>query len=152
MADPFQIRPATRSDIPAVVAIERMAFTDPWPPAAFIGVLGSYVMVVLRERRLIGYLVARIIDRDGEILNLAVHPEARRVGAARELLRRGLGDLVDAGVRKVRLEVRQSNEPAKSLYRSFGFREAGTLTGYYVQPREDAVVMTAVFGSKNSSK
>ncbi len=152
MADPFQIRPATRSDIPAVVAIERMAFTDPWPPAVFIHALGSYVTVALREDRLIGYLVARIIDRRGEILNLAVHPEARREGAARELLRRGLGDLADAGARKVNLEVRQSNEPAQSLYRSFGFRKVGTRTGYYVRPREDAVVMTAVFGSKNSSK
>jgi ribosomal-protein-alanine N-acetyltransferase len=152
MADPYQIRPATRSDIPAVVAIERLAFSDPWPPAAFIGVLGAYAMVALREDRLIGYLVARIIDREGEILNLAVHPEARRGGAARELLRRGLGDLEDRGVQKVHLEVRKSNEPAQSLYRSFGFRRVGARTGYYVRPREDAVIMTAVLGAKNSSK
>jgi ribosomal-protein-alanine N-acetyltransferase len=152
MADPFQIRQAIRSDIPALVAIERLVFTDPWPPAAFIGCLTSYVIVAVREGWVVGYLVARFTDLKGEILNLAVHPEDRRGGAAKGLVRRALDDFAGAGVREVRLEVRKSNAPAQSLYRTFGFREVGSRPGYYIRPREDAVVMTAVFGPKKGSQ
>jgi ribosomal-protein-alanine N-acetyltransferase len=148
MADRFRIRQATRSDIPALVAIERLAFTDPWPPAAFIGCLTSYLIVAVWEDRVVGYLVARFTDREGEILNLAVHPEDRRGGAAKGLVGRALDDFAGAGVGEVHLEVRKSNAPAQSLYRTFGFREVGTRPGYYVRPKEDAVVMTAVFGPK----
>jgi ribosomal-protein-alanine N-acetyltransferase len=41
------------------------------------------------------------------------------------------------------LEVRASNRPAQELYRAFGFAPAGIRKGYYVETKEDAIVMWA---------
>jgi ribosomal-protein-alanine N-acetyltransferase len=47
------------------------------------------------------------------------------------------------GARSLTLEVRMSNEPAKSLYRKFGFAPAGIRKNYYPEVNEDALVMWA---------
>ncbi|HZH02830.1 MAG TPA: GNAT family N-acetyltransferase, partial [Myxococcaceae bacterium] len=39
------------------------------------------------------------------------------------------------------LEVRRSNRAAQCLYESFGFKPVGLRPNYYVEEREDAVVM-----------
>ena len=43
------------------------------------------------------------------------------------------------------LEVRASNEPAISLYKSFGFSEVGVRKKYY-ENTEDALLLTKFFG------
>jgi ribosomal-protein-alanine N-acetyltransferase len=47
----------------------------------------------------------------------------------------------ERGVRTFTLEVRQSNDRARKLYESAGFRAVGTRKGYYSSTREDAIVM-----------
>jgi len=54
---------------------------------------------------------------------------------AREAVRRG--------ARNLTLEVRVSNEAAKGLYRRFGLAPAGIRKGYYVETKEDAIIMWA---------
>ena len=45
------------------------------------------------------------------------------------------------GVRAIALEVRESNEGARKLYESYGFRQEAVRKGYYHSPQEDAVIM-----------
>jgi ribosomal-protein-alanine N-acetyltransferase len=40
------------------------------------------------------------------------------------------------------LEVRASNKTAQVLYEKYGFKEVGLRHGYYLDNREDAVIMT----------
>jgi ribosomal-protein-alanine N-acetyltransferase len=87
--------------------------------------------------------MARISGEEGEILNLAVLPKSRRKGIARCLLEEALGSIAAAGVLEVYLEVRQSNDPALSLYQAHGFRPVGLRPDYYRDPREDALVLRA---------
>ena len=44
------------------------------------------------------------------------------------------------------LEVRKSNAPARALYERFGFETLGERKSYYINPREDAVIMTLGLG------
>ncbi len=78
---------------------------------------------------------------------VGVHPERRRRGIARALVRTLLGALGAAGARQVYLEVRESNVAARQLYAAYGFGEVGRRARYYRRPVEDAVILRAAIGS-----
>ena len=145
MAVGYQIRPAQLADIPELAELEPRCFSDPWSAAGFREMLSApYIMGLIAEgksRKIAGYLVARVIEDEGEILNLAVEPEKRRKGIGGLLLESGLDTLKTLGVQAVFLEVRVSNQAAIDLYLSKGFRPIGHRHGYYRRPVEDAMVL-----------
>ena len=144
MDAPYRIRSAILADVEAMVAIERRAFGDPWSEASFREALTSpwtFGIVGQTGRGVMGYLIAREVAGTGEVLNLAVAPEARRRGLGGTLLRAGLVALRHRRVTEVFLEVRESNHSAQSLYLGHGFRPVGQRASYYRNPREDAVVL-----------
>jgi [ribosomal protein S18]-alanine N-acetyltransferase len=88
-----------------------------------------------------GYVVALDAADEGEILNLAVAPTARRHGLGRALVQQTVAVLSARGVEEVYLEVRESNGPARALYAAHGFKEVGRRRQYYRRPVEDAIVL-----------
>jgi [ribosomal protein S18]-alanine N-acetyltransferase len=90
-----------------------------------------------------GFLVARRIAGDLEILNLAVRPEARRRGTGTELLRRCFEWGRSFGAASAVLEVRAANSDALHFYRRRGFEAIGRRKQYYVAPIDDALVLRA---------
>jgi ribosomal protein S18 acetylase RimI-like enzyme len=62
---------------------------------------------------------------DAQLLNVAVHPDARGRGIATALVEEGLRAMGAAGVSEVRLEVRPSNASARRVYERTGWREVG---------------------------
>jgi len=88
-----------------------------------------------------GYAVAHHAADEAEILNLGVAPAQRRRGLGRALVVHLMALLADRGVRAVYLEVRESNDAARCLYRQLGFRDVGRRPGYYRRPVEDAVIL-----------
>lgn len=146
MAEPYLIRRVSSADVPALVAIERACFSDPWTASGIretIQYETAHAFVAESGGEAVGYVMARISGEEGEILNLAVLPKSRRKGIARCLLDEALGSIAAAGVTEAYLEVRQSNEQAISLYQSHGFRPVGLRADYYRDPREDALVLRA---------
>jgi [ribosomal protein S18]-alanine N-acetyltransferase len=142
MDAPWQIRPARSADGRRLVPLERRCFSDPWSADAFEELLRSpFGRALVAERLGEGYLVARAVAGEGEILNLAVAPEARRQGLGALLLESGLGALIEAGAREVFLEVREGNASAQALYQRRGFRPIGRRARYYRNPVEDAIVL-----------
>jgi len=101
----------------------------------------SFLVAEAAGERIVGYIVALDAADEGEILNLAVSPATRRTGLGRALVHEMLEALSDRGVRKVYLEVRESNAPARALYAAHGFKEAGRRKQYYRRPVEDAIVL-----------
>jgi len=149
---PMRVRPFTPEDVPAVAALERRVFGDPWPESFFLDELSqplSFARVAERgagnparaEAGLAGYLVAWLGSEEGHLGNLAVAPEQRREGVARALVEELLAAARQAGVKSLALEVRVSNDAAQALYRSLGFRLAGLRRGYYRDTGEDALIM-----------
>jgi ribosomal-protein-alanine N-acetyltransferase len=132
-------------DLDEVLAIERASFTMPWSRGAFLYEIEqnrvAHCDVVRDGDGIVGYLCVWEIADESHVTNVAVHPEHRRRGIARDLL---AGLLTDARARDLRivvLEVRPSNQPAIALYESFGFRVTGRRRGYYYDTGEDALVM-----------
>jgi len=139
------VRPVDRADLLAVVRIERACFSDPWPYDAFERLLDEPAFLVAeREGAVVGYVVADSTPnhgRDiGHVKDLAVHPEAREQGIGRTLLRSALARLRAVGVAVVRLEVRESNAAARSLYADEGFDPIRRVSNYY-RDGEDALVL-----------
>ncbi|MDB2225956.1 ribosomal protein S18-alanine N-acetyltransferase [Halorubrum ezzemoulense] len=139
------VRQAERADLLAVVRIERACFSDPWPHDAFERLLDEPAFLVAeREGAVVGFVVADRTPnhgRDiGHVKDLAVHPDARGEGIGRTLLRSALTRLRATGVAVVRLEVREGNDPARSLYADEGFEPVRRVGGYY-RDGEDALVL-----------
>lgn len=140
----YRIRPARNADAMPLAEIERRCFSDPWSMAGIEETIqhGTTLGFVAElSGRVTGYLMIRTSGEEGEILNLAVLPEHRRRGIARELLARGIAALRSQGVTEAYLEVRESNQAAISLYGANGFTPVGMRPHYYRSPPEDALVL-----------
>jgi ribosomal-protein-alanine acetyltransferase len=83
----------------------------------------------------------RIID-EAELRNIAVDPAHQHQGVGKALLAEGHRRLLEAGAKRVFLEVRQSNKAALALYYSAGFGLHSQRKDYYHDPREDAYVLS----------
>jgi ribosomal-protein-alanine N-acetyltransferase len=87
-----------------------------------------------------GYICCRAVAGEAEILKIAVTEPFRRQGVGALLLGKAIDRMVEEKVTRCYLEVRDSNHIAKSLYEKYGFRQIGHRKGYYISPREDAIV------------
>jgi [ribosomal protein S18]-alanine N-acetyltransferase len=104
------------------------------------------------EGGIVGFLVARPLVQETEILNFAVHSEARRRGIGTTLLKEALEWSRSVGAGKVILEVRASNDGALKFYERRGFRSIGRRAKYYTDPVEDALVQGFVFSGPQGLK
>jgi len=136
------IRRMRVGDIDQVLAIEELSFKYPWSRKTFeielVKDFGISLVAVVNDK-VVGYLIEWLIADEIHIANLAVHPEWRGKGIAKTLIQKGI--INDGNFSRVRLEVRYSNIPARSLYAKLGFTEIGIEKGYYVQDNEDAIIM-----------
>jgi len=135
------LRRMRSSDLPAVMEIDAASLPKPWSDAIWRSEIESPfgLYLVLEEgEEVIGQIGVRSVLDELHITNVAVHPEHRRRGHARALIRGALSAYPDA--RLVHLEVRPTNGPARTLYGSLGFRETGRRPRYYGD--EDALLMT----------
>jgi len=93
------------------------------------------------NRRAVGFCSFwRVLD-ELHINNLAVLPELRRTGIGSTLLAFVLQKGLELGAKRATLEVRRSNDAARTLYDRFGFSVAGVRANYYSKPVEDALVL-----------
>lgn len=138
-----RVRQAERADLLAVHRIEQAAFPQPWPFGAFEQYLGESGFLVAEAGAVLGYVVADAVPNHGRplghIKDIAVHENHRGRGVGSRLLERALGVLDARGVRSVKLEVRETNGRAQSLYSRYGFVHRRTVPRYY-SDGEDALV------------
>ena len=144
MADVFY-RLAKPEDIDEIVRLEERCFpTEPWSRQMFTEELENYMalfMVAEVDGRIAGYLIAWIIvPIECQVGSIAVLPEYRRQGIARQLLGILLQTCRQTGTPDAYLEVRVSNTAAIELYSSLGFVQDGLRKAYY-QDGEDAITM-----------
>ncbi len=142
----ISIVPMTSEHLDAVAALERLCFPNPWSRAMFAeeldNALSAYLVALDEAGTVVGYAGLQVILDEGTILNIAVHPDARRRGIASQLLQVFLNFAEGNHLAFLTLEVRASNYDAIALYGSRGFREVGRRKNYYEHPREDALIMT----------
>lgn len=90
---------------------------------------------------LVGMIGGWALDQEAEIHLIYVRSSDRRRGFGRMLMDSFLRGLDGSGVRSSYLEVRQSNQAARFLYYSMGFKLQGVRKNYYQNPSEDGLVM-----------
>ncbi len=144
-AEGVTLRQAQQADLLDVFRIETASFSQPWPFAAFEQFLGEPgFLVAVVDGVIVGYVVSDVTPnygRDiGHVKDIAVHPEHRGDGLGRHLLTESMATLLVGGASVVKLEVREGNEPALTLYRDVGFQPVRRVPGYY-QDGEAALVM-----------
>ena len=136
----------TEKDLPEVHEIESLVFPQPWSMDAFRqeirSVLGRYLVVRLDER-VVGYVGIMLVEDEGHITTLAVHPDYQRQGIGTRMLEEVINMALRARVTYITLEVRVSNNAARRLYQRYGFRDVGVRKGYYTDTGEDALVMVS---------
>lgn len=129
-----RVRQAEPADLSAVYRIERSAFPQPWPLGAFEQFVGQSGFLVAEDAGVVGYVVADVAANNGRALghvkDLAVSSGRRREGIGSLLLANAL-QVLDGRADTVKLEVRESNERALSLYRDYGFEYHQTVPDYY---------------------
>jgi [ribosomal protein S18]-alanine N-acetyltransferase len=145
-AQPILFHPMVAADLPHVLEIERLVFPNPWTPGLFLHELKlAFSRLVLARtnngaRRVLGYVCWWVVGDEVHILNLAVHPDARRSGTGRALVQRVVDDAAAHAAVSVSLEVGRGNEAAAALYRSMGFTQTGVRRNYYGEGK-DAIIM-----------
>lgn len=102
--------------------------------------------VAASENQLVGFVVARRMADEVEILNLAVERTHRRRGVASQLLDTALEFARACGAGRAFLEVRESNAGAITFYRRRGFVPTARRPRYYSDPIEDALVFSCKLG------
>ncbi len=140
------IRKMELNDLEQVVAIDQLSFSLPWPARSFQFELtdneASRCWVADLDGRVIAMLVGWFIVDELHVATIATHPEFRGQGIGKEILLYALRSASEEGAVKSFLEVRESNEVAQKMYRSFGFVEDGRRKGYYKDNGEDAILMS----------
>jgi ribosomal-protein-alanine N-acetyltransferase len=78
---------------------------------------------------------------EAHVTNIAVRSDRRRQGVGTAVMVGLMGLAQSKGANRMTLEVRVSNRPAQELYNRLGFRSAGVRPRYYMDNREDALIM-----------
>ena len=107
----------------------------------------SRCTVAVEDDTIVGFLAFEQVLDEGSIVEVAVHPDHRRGGIARNLITSAINNA--EGLHTVFLEVRESNTPAVKLYESLGFTQIAVRKGYYDHPKEDAVIYRMILSDNN---
>ena len=129
--------------ISGVAQIERTCFGEPWSEESLRLLLGNggVAFVAVDNGRVVAYGGMLTVLDEGQITNIAVLPEYRRIGYGRAVVSALIEYGRNNGISTVSLEVRSSNLAAKTLYESMGWKECGVRKNFYRFPTEDAIVM-----------
>ncbi len=160
----FVLKQLTAAQLPAITELDQLCFGKLWTLEGYrrellssnsdlLG-LGTEAMARQGEQGgnsdapcpnfyppLIGIGCLWAILEEAHITLLGIHPEYRGDGLGTAMLHALLWVAWKRGLERATLEVRASNFTALSIYRKFGFQEAGRRQRYYQDNGEDALIL-----------
>jgi ribosomal-protein-alanine N-acetyltransferase len=124
------------ADAAGMAAVHATSFDEPWGPeeiAALLDGPGAFGLMVREPDTdaIAGFILARAIVDEAEVLTLAVDPVHRRSGVGQALVEAAAIAAAAAGAQTLFLEVASDNPAALALYRAAGFGQVGQRPGYY---------------------
>jgi ribosomal-protein-alanine N-acetyltransferase len=135
-------------DAPAIAAMSRQLIEHglawSWSEERVERCLRNRDCVVLAardRRRVVGFAIMEFYAIHAHLNLFAVQPGYQRQGVGRQLLEWLEASARTAGIFKVNLELRATNDRARVFYEKLGYRVVGRKAAYY-DGREDAVRMT----------
>ena len=143
----MNVRALKKSDITFLLS-SRKDFPDLWNEdmlnSAFRA--GNFYGFIAEERAggknlPIGFITFSVCCDTADLQDLFVKPDFRKKGVAKALVSAFENDTCERGVKKLFLEVRESNAPAIALYLSGGFKQISVRKKYY-SDGENALVLS----------
>jgi len=146
----YTVEPAALQDVDRLYEIECACFSKPWSKDALSDLISNrskYLCLAayaseLQSRTIFGYVGFLFVLDEGEITNIAVHPDYEGLGIGYSLMEAVKNDCREQGIGRIHLEVRPGNVPALAVYRKCGFEQTGRRRGYYADTGEDALLFT----------
>jgi ribosomal-protein-alanine N-acetyltransferase len=154
----YRVRKMRWEDVEQVRGIDLTCFPTMMPPTnyktEFINPMAHYLVARddtqlpvegasgNQSEVIVGFIGLWYMASEMHIINLAVHPDYRHRGISELLLIHAIELSVELKAIFVTLEVRISNLVAQALYAKYGFTQRGIRQAYYLDNREDAVIMT----------
>ncbi len=132
--------------------MEKAIFPDPWEADVLMSMCRSntdklYAVVDSDNgEKVVAYCCIQTVLDESEILRIAVVPEMRRKGIAKEFFAEVIGEIKKAGSVSVFLEVRCENLPAIGLYKSAGFEELCIRKNYYGKGQDASILKLNISG------
>ena len=146
----FLVERATEDTLGEIAELERLCFSCPWSKKSLELLCADknvgFVAQDISSAEVVAYGGMISVLDEGQITNIATHPDFRRRGLGIKILSSLIDYAKENGILSVSLEVRQSNFAAIELYKKLGFTEAGIRKNFYTSPKEDGIVMLLDLG------
>ena len=133
----------SRLDVDEIVDFYKSNFSDGWSKTMLISAFESgrfYSLGVKDEEGIVALITYSVAIDQADVEGIVTRFNKRKNGVAEKLYFYAEKDLIRRGVKKVFLEVREGNFPAKNLYNKCGFKDVSVRKNYY-SDGENAVVM-----------
>lgn len=134
----------TERTLDGVAELERLCFSQPWSKSSLELLTKEGIgvgMVCSSDGKVCAYGGMIVAVDEGQITNIATHPDYRRRGYGRAIVESLIKYAKNNGLDSISLEVRESNKAAIELYTRLGFKVEGKRKDFYVKPTESALIM-----------
>lgn len=146
------VRPISCDDLPLIIQLEQASSSKPWSSQQITDCInGDYCVEVfegeISDNRIIGYWILQSIVDELHLLNITIAHDAQGKGFGKSAMARLLDRARELQANTLYLEVRKSNQIARSVYTQAGFSVIGQRKDYYSLTdggREDAILMKCV--------
>jgi ribosomal-protein-alanine N-acetyltransferase len=98
-------------------------------------------MVAEHNHQIVGFMIYELHKARLHILNFAVSPEFRRMGAGTQMVLRLVDKLSQQRRHEILLDLRESNLDGQLFFRTQGFRAVRVVRSHYDDTDEDAYIM-----------
>ena len=133
------------TDAHEFAVIDEECFSVPWSEKSFEDEYKNDIAIYFSARsdgKCVGYAGFWQVSGEGDITNVAVLEDFRRMGIGSLLMEAVIDKSKKLGLSIITLEVRSSNISAQGLYKKYGFEVIGVRKRYYSDNNEDALIMT----------
>ena len=147
------IRAFEAADLTALAQLHAACFSEAWDGEALAVLLampGAFSLLAVEAASAgegpdpSGFVMARAVADEAEIISLGVRPDRRQHGLGRRLLAAAMAEVAARGAAQLFLEVAADNHAARALYLGAGFVPVAERSNYYHRPGADvsALVLT----------
>ncbi|MCO5732630.1 N-acetyltransferase [Rhizobium sp. SSA_523] len=135
----FDIVPLQEADALAASDLHGQRFSRQWGEDEVLSLLGQagvFGFAAIQSnaffsRPLAGFVLAREVAGEAEILTIAVSEKLARAGLGWRLMQAALREATERGAETIFLEVDEANAAAIGLYRRLGFADVARRPAYY---------------------
>ena len=124
-----------------IAAVHAASFNRAWSEEEFLALMSSQGCSVWTARTrgrtgTVGFILVRQAADEAEIITIATLPRIRGRGVGAKLLDHAIREMHRDRIKRLVLEVDESNLAAIQLYAARGFKRISTRQGYYADDRQ----------------